>query len=107
MSVLDFPNSPTNGQYYNGFVWNAANETWDSAFAPRPATIPIATPNVIINGGMDIWQRGTSFTSGGYAADRWLADFVGGAGTVSQQSFTPGDAPATAEQGTFFLRKAK
>lgn len=34
MSVLDFPNSPTNGQYYNGFVWNAANETWDSAFNP-------------------------------------------------------------------------
>jgi hypothetical protein len=33
------------------------------------------TKNVIINGGMDIWQRGTSFTSTGattnFAADRW------------------------------------
>jgi hypothetical protein len=85
MSVLDFPTSPTNGQYYNGFVWNAANETWDSAFAPRPATIPISTPNVIINGGMDIWQRGTSFTAAGYTADRWRIDRPTGV-TVSQEA---------------------
>jgi hypothetical protein len=33
-------------------------------------------PNVIINGGMDIWQRGTTFapvTNGAYTADRWQA----------------------------------
>jgi hypothetical protein len=28
-------------------------------------------PNVIINGGMDIWQRGASFSGNVYTADRW------------------------------------
>ena len=80
--ALDFPTSPTNGQYYNGFVYNAANDTWDSAYAPRAATIPISSPNYVINGGMDIWQRGTSGTVGssvGFAADRWQSvTYAGG-----------------------------
>lgn len=70
--ALDFPANPTNGQYYNGFVYNAANSSWDSAYAPRAATIPISSPNYIINGAFDIWQRGTSSSTGGYqTADRW------------------------------------
>lgn len=49
-----------------------------------------ANPNLLINGGFDVWQRGTSFTPTGssteYSSDRWaarrgsIADF-----TVSQQ----------------------
>lgn len=51
------------------------------------------SPNYIINGGFDIWQRGTSFTAGGYTADRW--NWTGGAGaTVSCQTFTPGTEPS-------------
>jgi hypothetical protein len=92
MSVLDFPSSPTNGQYYNGFIWNAANETWDSSFAPRAATIPIATPNVVINGGFDIWQRGTTTTLGTtglanyYTADRWATFNPAGTGALAQDT---------------------
>ena len=46
--------------------------------------------NGIINGGMDIWQRGTSFafTSPGvaYTADRWLGRHLGTNVTYSQQT---------------------
>jgi hypothetical protein len=49
--------------------------------------------NVVINGGMDIWQRGTSFTSGGsaaYCADRWNYWRAASAAgmTVSRQTST-------------------
>lgn len=54
-------------------VWNAS-----STFAFK---------NRIINGSMDIWQRGTSTTTTGntYLADRWVSAFPTG-GTVSQET---------------------
>jgi hypothetical protein len=42
--------------------------------------------NAIINGGFDIWQRGTSFSNpatGAYTADRWLVEHDKSAGTIS------------------------
>jgi hypothetical protein len=43
--------------------------------------------NPVINGGFDIWQRGTSFLNpaNGYTADRWLGSSAT-AGTVSRQT---------------------
>jgi hypothetical protein len=48
----------------------------DNSF--NPFNNNYAGKNLIINGGMDIWQRGTSFTFGSssvgnYSADRWVA----------------------------------
>jgi len=63
--------------------------------------------NRIINGGFDIWQRGTSFSNVNdtYTADRFLV--VPGGGTtgdsVSQQSFSPGQTDVPGEP-TYFLR---
>jgi hypothetical protein len=64
--------------------------------------IPQSSPvtgfkNKIINGGFDIWQRGTSFSSpssGSYSADRFFIgyDGTGATRTISRQPFTPGNA---------------
>ena len=40
--------------------------------------------NFVIGGGFDIWQRGTTFTSNGYNADRWTS--IVGATTITRQS---------------------
>ena len=58
-----------------------------SSFSYSP--LNAAGKNAIINGGFDIWQRGTSISnpSGSYCADRWWAA-IGGAITFSQESTT-------------------
>jgi hypothetical protein len=46
-----------------------------------------AGKNVLINGGMDIWQRSTSSTTLGYAtADRFWCNNTGGTSTISQST---------------------
>jgi hypothetical protein len=45
--------------------------------------------NTLINGGMDIWQRGTSGFTGGYAADRWFMTGSGGTLAASRSTDVP------------------
>jgi hypothetical protein len=73
--------------------------------------------NLVINGGMDVWQRGTSFTNpasgSGYTADRMFPvyDGSGATRTISQGQFDPylsgASITATPPAGTsptYFLR---
>ena len=63
-----------------------------------------AGKNKIINGDFGVWQRGTSFTTSNYCADRWVANF----GSVtspsySRSTFSPGTAPVSDYEGTYFM----
>ena len=52
---------------------------------------PSGRKNLVINGAMQVAQRGTSSTSGGYqTVDRFPAYYTGGAMTQSQGSLTSG-----------------
>jgi hypothetical protein len=71
-----------------------------------------AGKNKIINGDFGVWQRGTSFTnpSASYTADRFICGIFDGSGatrTISRQSFTPGTAPVSGYESSFFFRYAK
>ena len=60
--------------------------------------------NLIINGGFDVWQRGTSFTtSAEYTADRWQLQLSGGTATVTQQTFTVGQTEVP-DNPTYYLK---
>jgi hypothetical protein len=69
-----------------------------------------AGKNKIINGNFGVWQRGTSIsltnTTTAFVADRFTATsyFTAGSSTFTQQSFTPGTAPASPYESPFFGR---
>ena len=71
------------------------------------ARFPSGRRNLLINGGFDVWQRGTSFTADNvYTADRWnSADGSGGspARTLSRQAFAVGQTDVPGEP-TYYAR---
>lgn len=62
-----------------------------------------SNPNLLINGGFDIWQRGTSFTAGGYLCDRWFRAGSGITATTSRQTFTVGQTDVP-DNPVFYMR---
>ena len=82
------PNDGTMYVYYN----DGTSGQWVESRAPITAD-GYYSPNYIINGAFDIWQRGTSFTSGStFTADRWS---IGASGTVAQSTDVPGNTGIT------------
>lgn len=109
------PASPQAGdQWFNTttgvlYIWvvDVDSAQWVESTAPISAN-GYYSPNYIINGGFDIWQRGTSaFTgtagAGIYSADRWRIGHDGsGALTGIQQVMSPATISGVNESGYYY-----
>jgi hypothetical protein len=65
--------------YYNGSAWTEL----------VTGVTDVAGKNKIINGGFDFWQRGTSFSTSGYTADRWFFSYGGTVALARESSIVP------------------
>jgi len=92
------PSSPTNGDMWmytvdgTCFIYysDGTSSQWveQSKSIITPATYQ--SPNFLINGAFDFWQRGTSSTTNSvYLADRWIHSRTAGTHTVSQSTDVP------------------
>jgi hypothetical protein len=101
---------PVKANYVTGEVLTATNMNDLSGSVNLLQSAQYAAgKNVIINGDFNVWQRGTSFTNNAhntFNADRWKQFYDGSGATriISQQTFTPGTAPSSPYEGTYFLR---
>ena len=102
-SASDTPAILTRGSNGTVLVSDSTTST-GLAWQPYGAQF-VAGKNKILNGALDIWQRGTSFTSGGYAADRWrISNGAGNTVSFSQQLFTGATIPSAGYEYQYFAR---
>jgi hypothetical protein len=105
---------PTKVTYANGDVYSASdvNDTNGTLNLLGSSVAYAAGKNKIINGDMRVSQRGTTFSNPAnfaYLLDRYAIyyDGTGATRTISQQTFTPGTAPATPYESANFFRYAQ
>jgi len=82
---------PMKTTYANGDVYSASdvNDITGTVNLLQTSTLSNqGGKNYLVNGGLDFWQRGTSFTATGYCADRFYT-VIGGTTTVSQSTDVP------------------
>jgi hypothetical protein len=78
------------------------NSTASSIYTPLSSPVT-SYKNKIINGGFDIWQRGTSFsTNNVYSADRWIVGFA--TGSFTQAGFATGGNEIPGYEPRFYGR---
>ena len=78
---------PVKADYVTGEVLTAANMNDLSGTVNQVSGTQIAAgKNTIINGGFDVWQRGTTSSGNAYIADRWYSALVSGTGTFAQET---------------------
>lgn len=73
--------SPDNGITLNG---TALEDTVENAISPNIQATDRGFKNILINGAMDIWQRGTTKSIDGYIADRFRMTIYSGGATSSR-----------------------
>jgi hypothetical protein len=104
---------PAKTTYANGDVFSASDINDTNGTLNLAAGAPWAAgKNKIINGDMRVSQRGTTFSNPAnfaYLLDRYAIyyDGTGATRTISQQTFTPGTAPAAPYEGANFFRYAQ
>ena len=70
-----------------------------------PTAGPLSNRNLIINGAMQVAQRGTTSTSGGYqTVDRMDVQLAQGTFAQSQETLSTSDLPFTEDGHTYFVR---
>lgn len=105
---INFPSNPvlntrwTNPENNVEYIFNGS--AWESLQAGQFIQQYSSMKNKVINGDFSVWQRGTSHTSSGYGADRWINGIVGSTCTMSQQNFAPGGAAGIPGSPPWFMR---
>lgn len=74
-----------------GITYASRAQTFDrdAGIASSLGASGAAGENFLINGDFQVWQRGTSFTTPGYWADRFRGE-IGGGATITRQEFAQG-----------------
>ena len=84
MTALDFPANPTNGQEFNGYIWNATKGVWDSNSGLDFNITDLADVDTtgVVDGNALVYDGATS---------QWIPGEGGGGGSYTISATAPAD----------------